>query len=166
MRKERRQQRGSAWHWKQTDSWYDTPPGTQKRIPLFDEQGDRIRGKDNKESAQLALARIKHAEELSPIVEPVANDWTAAWVCDEYLAALHRTANRDWAKQVERWLNDFCGYCGALQVSELKKMQLRTWMQEQTTWNHNTHRNVISSPDGCVTFRSTPTRPSICYRAN
>jgi hypothetical protein len=38
MRKERRQQRGSAWHWKQTDSWYDTPPGTKKRIPLFDEQ--------------------------------------------------------------------------------------------------------------------------------
>jgi hypothetical protein len=54
-RKERRQQHGSAWHWKQTDSWYYTSPGTKKRIPLFDEEGKRIRGKDNKEVAQLVV---------------------------------------------------------------------------------------------------------------
>lgn len=26
-RKQRRQQHGSAWHWKQTDCWYYTMPG-------------------------------------------------------------------------------------------------------------------------------------------
>lgn len=60
-RKQRRQQRGSAWHWKQTDCWYSTLPGPKKRIPLFDEQGQRIRGKDNSEAAETALAKVKVA---------------------------------------------------------------------------------------------------------
>ncbi len=44
----RRQGHGLAWHWKQTDCWYYTLPGTKKRLPLFDEDGQRIRGKENK----------------------------------------------------------------------------------------------------------------------
>ncbi len=63
-RKQRRQQHGSAWHWKQTDCWYYTEPGAKKRVPLFDEQGERIRGKENKDAARTALARIKAADEL------------------------------------------------------------------------------------------------------
>ena len=43
--KKRRQPHGSAWHWKQTDCWYYTLPGAKKRLPLFDEDGERIRGK-------------------------------------------------------------------------------------------------------------------------
>jgi len=69
-RKQRRQQHGTAWHWKQTDCWYFTEPGTKKRVPLFDEAGDRIRGKECKEPAKLALARIKLSEELSPVSAP------------------------------------------------------------------------------------------------
>jgi hypothetical protein len=53
-RKKRRQQHGSAWHWKQTDCWYPTERGTGKRVPLFDEVGERIRGKGNKEAARVA----------------------------------------------------------------------------------------------------------------
>jgi hypothetical protein len=56
--KSRRQQHGSAWHWKQTDCWYYTPTGARKRVALFDEKGDRTRGKENKDVAQLALARV------------------------------------------------------------------------------------------------------------
>ena len=55
-RKRRRQPHGSAWHWKQTDCWYYTQPGAKKRVPLFDEGGERIRGKESKEAAELALA--------------------------------------------------------------------------------------------------------------
>ena len=62
-RKKRRQQHGSAWHWKQTDSWYYTESGTKKRVPMFDEDGQRIRGKENKEAARLASARIKGSSE-------------------------------------------------------------------------------------------------------
>jgi len=58
-RKQRRQPHGSAWHWRQTDCWYYTVPGTKKRVPLFDEDGQRIRGKTNKEAAELALAKEK-----------------------------------------------------------------------------------------------------------
>src|SRR5436190_43465 len=43
----RRQRHGSAWYWKQTDSWYYTPPGTKQRVALFDEHGKRIRGQQN-----------------------------------------------------------------------------------------------------------------------
>ena len=53
-RKQRRQQHGSAWHWKQTDCWYYTAPGTKERMPLFDESGQRIRGKENQEAAVTA----------------------------------------------------------------------------------------------------------------
>jgi len=57
--KNRRQSHGSAWHWKQTDCWYCTHPGTRKRLPLLDEHGQRIRGKDRREAADIALARAK-----------------------------------------------------------------------------------------------------------
>lgn len=150
-RKKRRQQHGSAWHWKQTDSWYYTEPGTKKRIPLFDEKGERIRGQDNKEAAGLALARIKLVDELSTPI-PATDKWTVAKVFDIYLADLHRSANPDWAKQVERWLNDLCAYCGALLVHEFKKKHLRTWLQRHTTWNHNSQRNVIASVKAAFNF--------------
>src|SRR4029453_8183686 len=43
-RKTRRQSHGSAWYWKQTDTWYYTLPGTKKRVSLFDEEGSRVKG--------------------------------------------------------------------------------------------------------------------------
>ena len=95
-RKQRRQPPGSAWHWKQTDCWYYTEPGTKKRVPLVDENGDRIRGKESKEAARLALARIQLSEELNPVSQPTSGDWTVAKVCDIYLDDLHRSANQDW----------------------------------------------------------------------
>ncbi|MDB5345912.1 MAG: hypothetical protein JWP89_4289 [Schlesneria sp.] len=57
--KQRRQSHGSAWHWIQTDCWYFTQPGSKKRVALFDEHGERIRGKGNKVAAEVALAREK-----------------------------------------------------------------------------------------------------------
>jgi len=55
----RRQKRGSAWYWKQTDSWYVTSPGSKKRQPLLDGDGQRIRGEHNKQAAKLAVARLR-----------------------------------------------------------------------------------------------------------
>src|SRR5262245_16107685 len=74
--KARRQSHGSAWHWKQTDAWYYTLPGTKKRVPLFDEEGQRVTGKENKEKARLALARVKLTDkgELAP-APLTSGDW-------------------------------------------------------------------------------------------
>jgi len=47
----RRQPHGSAWYWKQTGCWYYTPRGTERRVSLFDEDGNRIRGPENKHAA-------------------------------------------------------------------------------------------------------------------
>ena len=65
-RKQRRQPHGSAWYWKQTGCWYYTRPGAKKRLPLFDEDGQRIRGAANKEAAELALAKEKISWEDAP----------------------------------------------------------------------------------------------------
>ncbi|MFN3150484.1 tyrosine-type recombinase/integrase [Bremerella sp.] len=151
-RKQRRQQHGSAWHWKQTDCWYYTEPGTKKRISLLDEQGERIRGKENKEAAQLALARVKLVEELSPIRSSQSGEWTVARVFEVYLEDLHRTANPEWASQVNKWHDDLSSYCGGLSVREFKKKHLRAWLQKHTTWNHNTQRNVIASVNAAFNF--------------
>ncbi len=151
-RKQRRQQHGSAWHWKQTDSWYFTEPGTKKRLALFDEDGERIRGKENKEAAKLALARIKLVDELNPPPKAHNQKWTVARVFEVYLEDLHKSANPEWSKQVQNWLNDLCAYCGALSVDEFKKKHLRNWIQKKTTWNHNTQRNVIASVKAAFNF--------------
>jgi len=67
IRKRRRSPHGSAWHWSQTDCWYNTLPGTKKadadengeriwyrtprgtkhREPRVDDLGNRIRGREN-----------------------------------------------------------------------------------------------------------------------
>jgi len=90
-RRTRRQSHGSAWHWKQTNSWYYTLPGTKKRVPLFDEDGQRIRGAENKKAAQLAMARIKIGSGWKPEAPPIsADDWIVAKVCSEYLQHCER----------------------------------------------------------------------------
>ena len=65
----RRRPRGSAWYWKQTNSWFFTPPGTKSRVPLVDEAGKRIRGPENEKDAELALARVKVARQWRPAPE-------------------------------------------------------------------------------------------------
>ncbi len=140
-KKSRRQQHGSAWHWKQTDSWYYTLPSTHKRVPLFDLEGQRIRGLDNRKEAQLALARVKLSGELAPVAEPPANSdaWVVAKVCSEYIQYCERglaagTLSKGHRESTVSFLNDLCRYCGALQVSQLKKGHIRTWIDSHTTW--------------------------------
>ncbi len=151
-KRKRRQPHGSAWHWRQTDTWYITEPGTRKRAPLLDEKGERIRGRENKEAARLALARIKLQEELAKPSPAASGEWTVARVCEVYLTDLHQTATSGWASQVQGWLNDLCGFCGALKVTEFKKKHLRTWLQRHKTWNNNTQRNVIGSVIAAFNF--------------
>ncbi len=147
----RRQAHGLAWHWRQTDCWYYTLPGTKKRVPLFDEDSQRIRGKDNKKGAELALARVRLAGEWRPTAMPASDDeWLVARVCSEYLQYCERgvangtlsKGHRDGAKWV---LNDLCQYCGALPVTQLKKGHVQTWIDSHPKWKSPaTHRSVIA----------------------
>ena len=90
-RKTRRQSHGMAWHWKQTAAWYYTLPGTKKRIPLFDQDGHRIRGVEDKTAAHLALARIKPGKGWQPEAPPAApEEWIVAKVCSDYLQYCER----------------------------------------------------------------------------
>ena len=150
-RKQRRQPHGSAWHWKQTDSWYFTQPGTKKRVALFDEDGQRIRGKENKEAADLALAREKLRWETELDGPSAGNgQWLVARVCSEYIQYCERglvnaTISRGHRDNSVRWLNDLCEYSGALPVVQLKKGHVKTWIESHTTWHSTeTHRGVIA----------------------
>jgi integrase len=147
----RRQSHGSAWHWRQTDSWYYTLPGTKRRVPLLDESGKRIRGKQNKQAADLALARIKLSGDWQPTIEPAADgNWLVARVCSEYIQHCQRRAeanslNKEYCGSVAHYLNRLCQYCGALPVADLQKGHVRYWLESQRTWRSPaTHRNVIA----------------------
>ena len=125
----RRRTRGRAWHWRQTDSWYYTRPGTAQRVRLLDE-GDRpIRGKENRAKADLALARVKASGNWRPEPEHSGDEqWLVASVCSEYIQhCRQRVANgnfsSEFCKEVVRYLNAFSAFCGALPVAELQRGQ-------------------------------------------
>jgi integrase len=117
-------------------------------VPLFDDQGQRIRGRDNKEAAELALAREKlsREEELSG----VPGEWLVARVCSEYIQYCERgvanaTISESHRYNTVRWLNDLCRYCGARPVARLKKGHIQKWIEEHGTWRSPaTRRGVIS----------------------
>lgn len=149
-RKKRRQSHGSAWHWNQTDCWYYTLEGTKKRVALFSDNGERIRGRGNKEQAELALAKIKLAGEGADGTSPAADAWLVAKVCSEYLQYCERglvngTISPSHRGNSVSFLNDLCKYCGALPVAQLKKAHIRTWIESHSTWKSPaTHRSVLS----------------------
>lgn len=150
-RKQRRRTRGSAWHWRQTDGWYYTPPSTKRRVPLLDENGKRIRGKANRQAAELALARIKVAGDWRPEAEPASgNEWLVARVCSEYIQRCRKGADAsaisaEYADEVARHLNLLCEYCGSLPVSQLTKGHVEHWVEHQTAWQSPvTRRNAIT----------------------
>ncbi|MBL8799782.1 MAG: site-specific integrase [Planctomycetia bacterium] len=149
--KRRRRSKGLAWYWQQTDAWYYTPPGTKKRVPLFDERGQRIHGKDQKQTAELALARLKVNGKWHPTAAPTDHpQWLVARVCSDYLEYCTRGVARGTISAEHRagavWcLNDLSGYCGALPVPQLTKEHVRFWIDGHATWRSPaTVRNVIA----------------------
>ena len=149
--KQRRRPRGSAWHWRQTDRWYYTPPGTKKRVPLLDEDSKRIRGKENRKAAELALARVKLAGKWRPTAEPAEEgQWLVARVCSEYLqycegGVVNGSISEGYRDEVVRRLNQLCDYCGALPVDQLRKGHVKHWVETQETWRSPvTQRNAIA----------------------
>jgi len=147
----RRRSRGNAWHWRQTDCWYYTPRGTKRRLRLLDEDSRPIRGQDNRQAAELALARVKASGKWRPEVEQVAEDpWLVAKVCSRFVEYCeHRTLNgtisAEYRDEVARYLNDFCIYCGALPVVELRRGHVQHWVESHPSWQSPaTRRNAIT----------------------
>ena len=126
-------------------------PGTKKRVAIFDEDGQRIRGRENKEAAELALAKEKLAWEGEG--DPSAIDsgqWLIARVCSDYIQYCNRglengSISKSHRDNAVRWLNDLCSYCGAIRVAELKKGHVKSWIESHSTWRSTeTHRGVIA----------------------
>ena len=145
-RRQRRQAHGSAWHWKQTDCWYYTLPGTKKRMALLDEHGQRIRGQANKLAAEMALARVNVRGEE----ESGGGEWLVARACSEYLQYCQRGVTKGTISKGHRdnaagWLNDLCSYCGGMPVAQLKKAHVQSWVESHATWRSPaTQRSVLA----------------------
>jgi len=149
--KRQRRPRGSAWHWRQTNCWYYTPPGTNRRVPLVDDNGKRIRGMDNRQAAELALARVKVAGQWRPAAEPATeSEWLVAKVCSRYIEYCRRgveggTVSAEYRDEVVRYLNQLCDYCGVLPVSQLTKGHAQHWIESHKTWRSPvTRRNALT----------------------
>ena len=149
--KRQRRPRGSAWHWRQTDCWFYTPPGTKRRVRLLDEDGRPIRGKENRQAAELALARVKVAGQWRPTAEPVVEgEWLVARACSEYIQYCQRgaasgTISEGYRDEVVRYLNNFVEYCGALPVAQLTKGHVQHWGESHPTWRSPvTRRNALT----------------------
>jgi integrase len=147
----RRQSKGHAWHWDQTDSWYYTVPGTKRRVPLLDERQRPIRGREQKLDAELALARLKVAGKWRPTPSsPTLEPWLVARACSEYLQEFERraaqgTLNLEHKAAGIYYLNDFCSFCGALPISELRKRHVELWLERHPTWQSPvTRKNAVT----------------------
>jgi len=119
-------------------------------MPLFDENGQRIRGKENQEAAETALAKVKVANDSGSAGTQDRQRWLVARVCSEYLQYCQRGVANNTISQGHHgntacWLNDLCEYSGALPVAELKKGHIKTWIESHTTWRSPaTQRHVIA----------------------
>ena len=146
-----RRSRGRAWYWEQTDSWYFTPPGTKKRLRIVDTTGRPVRGKENSQLAELALARVKADGDWLPTPEQKSKVVIqVAMVCSRYLEHCearfkHGNLSSDYHAEVARYLNELCAYCGALAVDELQKGHIQHWVESHPTWKSTaTQRNAMS----------------------
>ena len=149
--RKRRRPRGSAWHWKQTDCWYYTPPGTTRRVPLVDEDGHRVRGPESRKAAELALARVKLAGEWRPTAAPAGEgEWVVAQVSSKFIQSCERrlargVVSQGYRDEVVRYLNELCRYCGALPVAQLKRGHVKHWIEIHETWRSPaTQRNAMA----------------------
>jgi len=140
-----------AWYWQQTDSWYYTPPGTKRRVRLHDEEGRPVRGVDSRNVAELALARVKASGNWRLLTESAKTDQPrVAEVCSRFIEHCQQRAmtgrvSTEYRDEVSRYLNDFCGYCGALPVNELRRGHVQHWIESRPSWRSPaTQRNAMT----------------------
>ncbi|MBA2115025.1 tyrosine-type recombinase/integrase [Bremerella alba] len=142
----KRRSRGRAWYWRQTDTWYFTPPGTKRRVRLVDERGNPVRGQSSIDQAELALARVKAAGDWRPEVKPAEeSDWIVAKVCSIYIENCEKRSRAgeisiEYEKEVRRFLQDLCKYCGALPLCDLRKTHVLHWVETHSTWKSSATR--------------------------
>ena len=89
-------------------------------------RGQRIRGKDSKEAAEVALAKEKFTWASEEDTAAPSGPLLVARACSEYIQYCEqghakRTISKSHRDNSLRCLNDLCSFCGALPVARLKK---------------------------------------------
>ena len=150
-RKKRRQSHGSAWHWKQTDCWYYTLPGTKRRVPLFDDQGQRIRGSENQQAAERALAQVRVAAADArpggwPLAESGLSPVSVRNTSNTASAESRRGRSaRGTGRLLFRGSTTCAVTAGHCRSRKLKKGHIQEWIGKHAGWRSlATHRSVIA----------------------
>jgi hypothetical protein len=90
--------------------------GNEEANSLYDEQRERVRGRENRDVAEHALAKAKLTDGTRAAV-PADEPWVVARVCSEYVQHCDRSLaagsmSRSHRDSSVSYLNDLCGYCG------------------------------------------------------
>ena len=78
------------------------------------------------------------------------SEWIVARVCSEYIQYCEDGLSNGSISKSHRdnavvWLNDLCGYCGAMPVPQLKKGHIQKWVDRHETWRSPaTRRGVLA----------------------
>lgn len=99
----------------------------------------------------MARARLAATDASTPAAVEPPETWLVAQVCSEYLQYCERglasgAVSRSHQESASWFLNDFCRYCGAIAVTQLKKSHVKTWLERHAGWKSAaTHRLAIGT---------------------
>lgn len=145
MARRKRTANGTPWHRKFDDAWYVTLDG--KRHPLRDEHNKKVKGKDNRQAAELAVARLKL--DVQPVHQPDVA--TIADVGEAYLEKVQREDSPAHYRTANNLINDLVKYIGpATPAMSVTKKQVKAWVDAHKGWqSDNTIKGNLAVVIAC-----------------
>lgn len=125
------------------DSWYSSVTG--KYLPLRNESGDKIKGKDNEAEAKKAFYRaaVKAGDIPQGQTSPTP---TVGEVADDYLNFLKKNRSASAYSNAKETLVPWLKFVGeSRKADSLQRPELRNFVQSKTTWGNLRKGNGISA---------------------
>ena len=153
----KRRSAGSASYRTHDDAWYSSVTG--KYLPLRDEAGNKIKGKQNEPQAMIAVAHLRMgvvSGQVKPTTEqpPKTKACTIQQVVDVYLDYLKRECAENEYCKGRGVLNSFVKVIGNRAVSELESGDVMKWVAAHH-WGPGTIRTyvttLLSAINHCIT---------------
>ncbi len=150
----KRRAAGSHSYRNYDDSWYSSVAG--KYLPLRDDAGNKIKGRENEALAQIAVGKLKLAVQTAMLGAATAHPQTEAkpepkkgctikHVIDTYLTYTLKECGPFQHHKVRGVLNSFIGSAGAeTLVNDLETGDLLKWINAHDWSGTTTHTNVAT----------------------
>jgi integrase len=143
-KKRRRGENGSVWFRAYTDSWYVRSGGRQ--VPVLDENGRRVRGRENRKAAQAAWQAMRSKPPASP--DEVAE---VAEVIRCYVSA-KRPGDTKAEKVTRHYLHSFAERWRGLTVAALTPHHVTVWLDGRPSWGSECRWHAITLLSACLNW--------------